>query len=116
MPGRAFYSLDLIQFSNLIPEGPSGHAHDDVHLRESGYICGMQDRSSMRIVRSTSLGIRNAPTTMDGGEAEMARPKDPLAAELGRRGGLKGGKARAAALTAEERSAIARRAAKARWK
>lgn len=47
------------------------------------------------------------------------QPKDPLraaAAELGRRGGLKGGKARAAKLSPEERSAIAKKAAAARWK
>ena len=31
--------------------------------------------------------------------------KDPIAVELGRRGGLKGGKARAAKMTAEERAA-----------
>ena len=37
------------------------------------------------------------------------------AAELGRRGGLKGGKARAEKLTAEQRTAIAQRAAQARW-
>lgn len=42
--------------------------------------------------------------------------KDPAAVALGRRGGLKGGKARAEKLTAEERSAAARRAAQARWK
>ncbi len=41
--------------------------------------------------------------------------KNPAAVELGRLGGQKGGKARAASLTAKERSAIARRAAKARW-
>ncbi len=41
--------------------------------------------------------------------------KDPAAVELGRRGGLKGGKARAAKLTPEQRSEIARRAAAARW-
>jgi hypothetical protein len=35
---------------------------------------------------------------------------------LGRRGGLKGGKARAAKLTAKERSEIAKRAADSRWK
>jgi len=34
---------------------------------------------------------------------------------LGRRGGLKGGKARAAKLTAQERSEIAKRAARTRW-
>lgn len=38
------------------------------------------------------------------------------AAELGRRGGLKGGKARAAKLTPAQRAEIARKAAKARWK
>ena len=41
--------------------------------------------------------------------------KNPAAVELGRRGGLKGGAARAAKLTAEERSASARKAAAARW-
>jgi len=46
-------------------------------------------------------------------------PVDPLraaAAELGRRGGLKGGKARAAKLSQEQRSDIAKKAAAARWK
>jgi hypothetical protein len=41
--------------------------------------------------------------------------KNPHAVALGRRGGLKGGRARAEKLTAEERSAMARRAAEARW-
>jgi hypothetical protein len=41
--------------------------------------------------------------------------KNPAAVELGRLGGRKGGKARAAALSAEERSAVARKAAAARW-
>jgi hypothetical protein len=36
--------------------------------------------------------------------------------ELGRRGGLKGGKARAKKLSAKERSEIARKAAATRWK
>lgn len=43
------------------------------------------------------------------------REKDPAAVELGRRGGLKGGKARAAKLSPEERSRIAREAAQKRW-
>ncbi len=41
--------------------------------------------------------------------------KNPAAVELGRRGGLKGGKARAEKLTPEQRKEIARKAAKARW-
>lgn len=41
--------------------------------------------------------------------------KHPAAVELGRLGGLKGGKARALKLTAKRRSAIARHAAEVRW-
>lgn len=41
--------------------------------------------------------------------------KDPLAVELGRRGGLKGGKARAEKLSAKKRKEIAKKAARARW-
>lgn len=51
------------------------------------------------------------------------KPKEPeqpeknkAAQELGRLGGLKGGKARADKLSAEQRSEIAKKAAKARWK
>jgi hypothetical protein len=44
------------------------------------------------------------------------RQKDPAAVALGRKGGLKGGRARASKLTAEERSASARKAAEARWR
>lgn len=46
----------------------------------------------------------------------MNNHKNPAAVALGRLGGLKGGKARAAALNREERREIARIAAKARWK
>ena len=41
--------------------------------------------------------------------------KDPAAVALGRKGGLKGGKARAAKMTAKQRSASAKKAALARW-
>ncbi len=41
---------------------------------------------------------------------------EPAAVKLGRRGGLKGGKARAEKLTPKERSEIAQTAAEARWK
>jgi hypothetical protein len=44
------------------------------------------------------------------------RGKDPAAVALGRKGGAKGGKARAAAISAERRAEIAKRAAAARWK
>lgn len=42
--------------------------------------------------------------------------KNPNAVALGRLGGLKGGKARAAKLSKKQRSAIAKKAAAARWK
>ncbi len=41
--------------------------------------------------------------------------KDPAAVALGRKGGLKGGKARAASLSKKRRAEIAKKAAKARW-
>jgi len=53
------------------------------------------------------------------GQIERTTPpnegKDPAAVALGRKGGLKGGKARAARMTKEQRSRSARKAAKARW-
>ncbi|MGH7667205.1 MAG: hypothetical protein ACREN1_07855 [Candidatus Dormibacteria bacterium] len=48
-------------------------------------------------------------------EFDPYRGKNPAAVELGRLGGKKGGKARAAKLTPEERTEIARKAATARW-
>jgi hypothetical protein len=50
----------------------------------------------------------DAPAPVDDG-------KDPAAVALGRKGGLKGGKARAAALTPERRREIAQKAVAARW-
>jgi hypothetical protein len=41
--------------------------------------------------------------------------KNPAAMALGRLGGLKGGRARASLLSSRRRSAIAEKAAKARW-
>lgn len=47
---------------------------------------------------------------------QIENSKDTAASELGRQGGLKGGKARAEKLTPEQREEIARTAAVARWK
>lgn len=41
--------------------------------------------------------------------------KNPYAVALGRKGGKKGGPARAAAMTPQERSEAARKAVQARW-
>lgn len=49
----------------------------------------------------------DTPITSDG--------KNAAAVALGRKGGLKGGKARAKALSAKRRSEIAKKAAQSRW-
>jgi len=53
--------------------------------------------------------------TPEDAPGEPPDPKHAAAVALGRLGGQKGGKARAAKLTPEERQAIARKAARARW-
>jgi len=50
------------------------------------------------------------------GEPTSTHDKNPAAVALGRLGGVKGGKARAAKLSAKRKSEIAKRAAQARWK
>ncbi len=65
--------------------------------------------------------VGEAPAEPDPDQAERPekspeRGKDQAAVALGRKGGLKGGKARAERLTAEERSEIGKKAAKVRWK
>jgi hypothetical protein len=54
---------------------------------------------------------------MDGQPLEQVNDeKNPAAVALGRLGGIRGGKARAEKLTADERKRIAKKAAAARWK
>lgn len=57
-----------------------------------------------------------AGTTSVKKEPASTPTKNPAAVALGRLGGLKGGKARAAKLSEKKRQEIARKAAKARWK
>ena len=57
-------------------------------------------------------------TDLATGEAVDVDPdegKDPAAVALGRKGGQKGGKARADSLSPKKRAEIAQKAAKARW-
>jgi hypothetical protein len=56
------------------------------------------------------------PTDPPACEAPPPPKKNPHAVALGRLGGKKGGPARSKRLTAEQRSEIGRKAAKARWK
>jgi hypothetical protein len=76
----------------------------------------MPDRSRKRPTDVNELAKRLVDEAT--GQAESFDPdagKDPAAVALGRKGGLKGGKARAANMTPEERSEAARKAAGARW-
>jgi hypothetical protein len=57
-----------------------------------------------------------APTERVAVVRQVVRPPNPHAAALGRLGGMKGGRARAAALSARRRREIAQKAARARWK
>lgn len=59
---------------------------------------------------------RAASEGMAQPQGEAPKKKNPAAVALGRKGGLKGGKARAAKLTKEQRIASAKKAAQARWK
>ena len=61
-----------------------------------------------------AIGEKPEPATEEAPEL-TAQERHEAAVALGRRGGKKGGKARAEKLTPEERSAIAKKAAAARW-
>lgn len=76
----------------------------------------MPDRSSKRPrdLNALAASIVN-DATEETPEPENDDGKDPAAVALGRKGGLKGGRARAEKLTPEQRSEIARKAAGARW-
>lgn len=77
----------------------------------------MPDRSRNpkrpRDLNQLAKSIVDEATGQMGNEVEDTR--DPLAVELGRRGGLKGGVALAAKLSPERRREIAKKAAQARW-
>ena len=60
--------------------------------------------------------IGNAVLVMKIATGEVEDTKQDLGTEANRRGGLKGGKARAEKLSAKERSEIAKKAAARRWK
>ena len=95
----------------------------------------MPNRSSTRLdanelafrIVQDATGEEDQEPTADLGADPLATPlffsadpppdnRNPAAVALGRLGGLKGGKARAAKLSPEERSRIAKAAAAARWK
>jgi hypothetical protein len=76
----------------------------------------MPERSSKKKKDMNELAksIMEQPTSEQPKEP-VDEGKNPAAVALGRLGGLKGGKARAAKLTKEQRSEIAKKAAQKRW-
>ena len=77
----------------------------------------MPKRSSKKPGAADPTGPFVPPAAVQAAESLNSDPtKDPAAVALGRKGGLKGGKARAASLSKKRRVEIARGAAKARWK
>lgn len=76
----------------------------------------MPERSRKRPRDINSLAASIVADATDEDKAEPAEDtRDPAAVALGRKGGLKGGRARADKLTAQQRSEIAKRAAATRW-
>jgi hypothetical protein len=76
----------------------------------------MPERSRNRKLDLNTLAHRIVGEATGDAPKSPAPQKDPAAVALGRKGGLVGGKARAAKLTPEKRSEIAKKAAAARWK
>jgi hypothetical protein len=77
----------------------------------------MPKRSSKKPGAAEQTAVFDPPATVQPAESLSSDAiKDPAAVALGRKGGLKGGKARAASLTKKRRVEIAKGAAKARWK
>lgn len=82
----------------------------------SKYPSKMPDRSSKpRTVANSSGSSLVGEDLGSPPQSEGVADKNPAAVALGRLGGLKGGKARAAKLTPEQRSEIAKKAATERW-
>lgn len=75
----------------------------------------MPDRSRKpRDLNQMAAAIVESATS-DEPRGDPDEGKNPAAVALGRLGGQKGGKARAAKLTPEQRSEIAKKAAQTRW-
>ncbi len=68
---------------------------------------------NLNAARIVALSTGQSVPQLSSGEVKKMRSE--AAAILGRLGGSKGGKARAATLSADRRTEIARRAAQARW-
>jgi hypothetical protein len=82
--------------ANKVPKKPT--------KRRVGAAPDVNENAFRLVQEATGQAPKTAPTE-----------KNPAAVALGKLGGLKGGKARAAALTPARRQAIAKKAARSRW-
>ena len=109
--GRIFHAPDSIYPGDPAVYVSGAWFHAACYRNETGL-----PKVGRRIPWPVAWPREPAPSAAPGKLIEPVAPaKDPIAVELGRRGGLKGGKARAAKLSAAERKAIASKAARARW-
>ena len=96
-------------------------------MRRLWHTLGMPKRSSKKstpldisqlaraiVEAATGESLAEQPASQEPAK-EPPRKKNPAAVALGKLGGPKGGAARARKLSAEERKAIAQKAARARW-
>jgi hypothetical protein len=122
MPKRSRTAKDLLAKLESVGLQIYPHAFHDTHIK--GRIGPTQFDLLQEILPELKAHwseIVEALTSRDENEAAAAvmriiGAEDNPAAILGRRGGLKGGHARAAAMTKKERSESAKKAAAARWK
>lgn len=96
-------SLDPVDKKRSLPH--------NVNMRKRSSI-GDDVQNALRVVEE-AIGAPLKPKSRK--PIQFPRKKNPAAVALGKMGGLKGGRARAAKLSPEERKAIAQRAAQARW-
>ena len=80
------------------------------------YSLVMPKRSSIRDINQMAANVIGSMTqSVDSEPSPKRHRKNPAAVLLGKRGGKKGGPARAKALSSERRTEIARLAAQQRW-
>ncbi len=80
------------------------------------YIVGMKKIKKTPVDLNKLAAFLVDQTTNENPLPTEPDQKNPAAVYLGRLGGLKGGKARAAKLSPQKRKSIAKKAAQARWK
>ena len=114
---RCFACSDAISGSDLAVYLYGAWFHLPCYQRENNF--PNDERPVPRAVRPAPPVPRSVWRLIDwitDTSPRVSLMKDPVAVELGRRGGLKGGKARAAKLSAKRRKQIASAAARTRWK